>query len=73
MTIFYTNQLRGDGFGANYQTLIYAILYAEVYCKGEFIYTTPNLRTIYEDDADEYEEIINLSKNYITSIDIQFS
>jgi hypothetical protein len=70
MTIYYTNHLRGDGFGANYQTLIYAILYAEVYCKGEFIYTKPNLKAIYEDDSDEYEEIMNLSKCFKSISDI---
>jgi len=70
MPIYYTNQLRGDGFGANYETLICAILYAEVYCECEFIYTKPNLKNIYEDEADEYEEIMNLSKCFKSIDDI---
>uniref|UniRef100_A0A6C0ERA8 Glycosyltransferase n=1 Tax=viral metagenome TaxID=1070528 RepID=A0A6C0ERA8_9ZZZZ len=66
--MYYTNQLRGDGFGANYQTMIYAILYAEVYCKCEFVYTKPNLKNTYQEEADEYENIMNLS-NCFKSID----
>ena len=62
MSKYYTNQLRNDGFGANYNTLICAILYAEVYCKAEFVYTKPNLTNIYNEEADEYEEIMNLSE-----------
>lgn len=68
MVKYYTNQLRGDGFGAQYQTLIYCILYAEVHCNGEFIYTKPNLESIYENDAEKYEAIMNLSKSYKSSI-----
>jgi hypothetical protein len=84
MTQYYTNELRGDGFGANYQTLISAILLAEVYYKSEFVYTKPNLKNIYEDEADEYENIMNLSncfksindiedKNSVSIIEIQHS
>ena len=82
MPKYYTNQLRCDGFGAQYHSLIYAILYAEVYCRGEFVYTKPNLVNVYNDKADEYEEIMNLSKSFksineiknknnVTVIDIQ--
>jgi hypothetical protein len=67
MTQYYTNQLRGDGFGAQYQSLIYCILYAEVHCKGEFIYTKPNLESIYGNDAEKYEAIMNISKSYKSS------
>ena len=70
MKKYYTNELRGDGFGANYQSLICAILYAEVYCNGEFVYTKPNLRSIYRDECDEYENIMNLSGAFKSINDI---
>jgi hypothetical protein len=71
MTTYYTNELRGDGFGANYQTLVCAILYAEVYCGGEFIYSKPNLKNTYENEADEYEDIMNLSSCFKSIDDIE--
>ena len=69
MTKYYTNELRNTGFGSQYQTLIYCILYAEVHCNGEFIYTKPDLNSIYEDEAEKYENIMNISKFYKSSTD----
>jgi len=71
MIKYYTNQLRSDGFGANYQTMIYAILYAEVYCNSEFVYTKPDLKTIYENEAEELENIMNLSKYFKSECEIE--
>jgi hypothetical protein len=70
MTNYYTNELRSDGFGSNYQTLLFTILFVELCCNGEFVYTKPDLKTIYADEADEYEDIMNLSKAFKNITDL---
>lgn len=70
MTNYYTNELRSDAFGANYQTLLFTILFVELCCNGEFVYTKPDLKAIYGDQADEYEDIMNLSKAFKNITDL---
>jgi hypothetical protein len=55
-----------DGFGAQYQSIIYTILYAEKN-DVEYVYSKPNYVIIYGEEQQEYlENIINLSKKYKT-------
>lgn len=62
----FTNELRPqNGFGAQFQTIIYAILMTELVYKGEYIYTTPLLEEIYgEDESRKLEEVMNIKNSY---------
>jgi hypothetical protein len=64
MAFYYTNELRNDGFGAQYQTIIFAILYAEEFKKGIFLYTKPNLSHIYENEAEYIQSIMNIEHKF---------
>ena len=64
MKKYYTNCLRYDGFGATYQSLISTILYAEVYCSGNFVYTKTKLDHIYGYESEKLEEIMNIYNNF---------
>ena len=46
----FTNQVRSDGFGAQYQSIICSIVYSLIN-NSEFIYSKPDFETVYEDEA----------------------
>ena len=58
--MYYTNTRREDGFGAQYQSLIFNIVFTEEYRKAVFAYTSPDFVKVYGDEADELEAIMNL-------------
>jgi hypothetical protein len=65
--MYITNALRDDGFGAQYQTVIFTILYAGLY-NLEFVYT-PFTSIAHNYDNDELflekkEKFINIKNNY---------
>ena len=65
---YYCQYDRADGFGGQYQTIIYCILYAE---ESQNIYAYRNIKKIehnYENDdkfIDKIEDLMNLKKYYI--------
>lgn len=61
MMDFYTNQVRTDGFGAQYLSIMFAILYVEQYLKKEYVFTPPNFRIVYGKDAKMMTDIMNLT------------
>jgi len=65
---FYTNTLRNDGFGANFQTLLWTILYLETN-NLQFVYTDiPEIAHNYENDLSfvhKLETYMAVKKNYI--------
>lgn len=69
MVKYYTNIVRDDGFGAQYQNIICAIIYAEMN-GGEFVYTKCNFDTVYlnNKEYDSLEDIMNIYP-YYKSID----
>ena len=74
MSIYITNAIRDDGFGAQYQTIIFTILYAELY-NLKFVYR-PFSKMAHNYDNDENflekkEQLINIQNNFpsIDSID----
>ncbi len=66
-----TNFFRNDGFGAQYQNIIYTILYCELLGE-EFIYSPFNaMQHNYTDDIDfleKKERLINITSEYKTGI-----
>ena len=67
--MYVTNCVRGDGFGAQYQNIIWAILYAELN-SFEFYYTPfSSMEHNYDNDPNflfKKEELINIINNYPT-------
>jgi len=65
---FYTNYLRDDGFGSNFQTLLCTILYLE-YNNLQFVYTDiPKIAHNYENDplfVDKLVAYMAIKKNYM--------
>jgi hypothetical protein len=65
--MYVTNCVRGDGFGAQYQNIIWAILYAELH-NHEFYYTPfSSMEHNYKNDLDflkKKEELINIIGNF---------
>jgi hypothetical protein len=59
----FTNQVRTDGFGAQYQCLICTIIYS-VINNSEFIYSKPDFETVYQDESKFLCEIINLENSF---------
>jgi hypothetical protein len=85
--MFYTNQERNDGFGAQFQTIICSILVAEK-LGYKFIYKPiKNIEHNYDNDPDyisKVEDLMNLKNNYnyindetnlseITTLDIRYT
>jgi hypothetical protein len=65
---FITNQMNPEGFGSQYQRIVYTILYAD-FLNKEFVYSKPNLNIVYDDEECEYiENIMNISK-FFKSVD----
>jgi len=71
--MYYTNEPRTDGFGAQFQTLICAIIYSEL-MNYTFVYT--NIKNIdhnynHENDfTQKLEDFMNIRKNFKNSLDI---
>ena len=66
---YITNRIKDDGFGSQYQLIISCILYAEL--NGfEYVYTQPNLKTVYEDEDIKLYEIMNIEKYFKNINDI---
>lgn len=64
-TQYYTNDMRHDGFGSQYLTMMWCIAYAEQHMKGEFVYSKPHLTGTYdEDEAEKLENIMNIRSGY---------
>jgi hypothetical protein len=65
--MYITNKTRTDGFGAQYQTIIFTILYAEL-MNYEFVYTPfSSMEHNYDDDVnflEKKEELINIRNNF---------
>lgn len=59
----FTNTARIDGFGAQYQNIISDIMYALEH-NGEYIHTHPNFEEIYEDEALELTNAMNVKSGY---------
>ena len=57
-----TNEIQNDGFGSQYQYIICALVYCDIH-QMEFIYTPTDFKTVYENEADNIENIMNI-KNY---------
>jgi hypothetical protein len=70
----YTNTARKDGFGAQYQNIICDIMHVKER-NGEYIYTPPNFQTVYEDEALELENAMNIRSGYraISNISVEQS
>ena len=68
---YITNEIRNDGFGAQYQSIIGTILYAELN-NYEYIYTPPDFKTVYEDEEEiqKLKSIMNLENNFKTITDL---
>ena len=62
--MLFTNCIRKDGFGAQYQTMIASIIYSNVHPQGEYIYSKPDLETVYETEADNLHQIMNLESSF---------
>jgi hypothetical protein len=66
--IYYSLQERNDGFGAQFQTLMYAILYAESE-KNIYVYTPiKNMQHNYdnrENFIEQIESLMNIKNNYL--------
>ena len=62
----FTNELRTENaFGAQFQTIIYAVLMTEIYYNGEYVYTTPLLEEIYgEEESRKLEEVMTIKNNF---------
>ncbi len=60
----YNANERWDGFGAQYQDMIYDILYTRLVLDGVFAYTSPNFHVVYGEDASNIEDIMNLQSVY---------
>lgn len=58
-----TNKVRSDGFGAQYQFLICMIVYCELNLL-EFIYTPVDFKTVYDNDGDNVERIMNIRPHF---------
>jgi hypothetical protein len=62
-----TNPLRDDGFGAQFQTIIYSVIYAEL-CDAQFVYTPfKDMEHNYDNDAHfiaKKEWLINFIDNF---------
>jgi hypothetical protein len=71
MSKYYTNELKTDGFGSTYLAMICSILCTVEYFKCEFVYTKPSLSLIYEEEADKYEDIMNLSPHFKSINDVE--
>ena len=62
-----TNLIRDDGFGAQYQTIICAILCTELH-GHPFAYSRPNLAKVYSAaEIEEMETLMNFRGNYLTA------
>jgi hypothetical protein len=59
----FTNPITDDGFGSQYQNLIFSIIYSSIN-NTEFIYSKLNFETVYEDDAKSLREIINVENTF---------
>lgn len=59
-----TSTPRNDGFGAQFQTILCAALYAHAYgC--EFVYSRPRLSHLYsEEEVEEFNKLINFEGNF---------
>ena len=73
---YLTNFTRDDGFGAQYQTILYSIMYSELVNK-EFVYTPfKKMEHNYDDDPNflkEKENLINIIGNYKNVNDISIT
>ena len=62
----FTNELRDDGFGAQYQSIICAILYAEVTNNSVFFFRPPNLSIVYlHQEIENFNKLMNLEYSYL--------
>jgi len=62
----FTNEIKDDGFGSQYQSLICAILYAEVKEKSIFVFRAPNLSVVYyPEEIENFNKLINLQDSYL--------
>lgn len=65
--MYLTNFSRDDGFGAQYQTILYSVIYSEL-IKKEFVYTPfKKMEHNYENNVDylnEKEKFINIIENF---------
>lgn len=68
--MIYTNPPRVDGFGAQYLSIIFAILYVELYLRSSFALTSPNYKVVYGDEAKDIESIMNLASVYPNVLDL---
>jgi hypothetical protein len=62
-----TNQVKDDGFGSQYQTIICSALYGELFSGSEYVYTPPNLQHVYDDEkiVNELYEIMNINSQFM--------
>ena len=70
--MYITNSFRSDGFGAQYQTIIATILYAEL--NGhEYVYNHNNVdfKTVYEEETDELYKIMNIKGHFKNIEDVE--
>jgi hypothetical protein len=66
MKKYITQPIHNDGFGAQYQKIIYTILFAEKN-GAEYVYSKPDFVSTYGEENQEYlENVMNLSKKYKT-------
>lgn len=65
----FTNTVRDDGFGAQYQNIICDIMYA-LEQKGEYIYTQPNFQTVYENESSILINAMNIGNGYRSIYDL---
>jgi len=65
--VLLTSTSRNDGFGAQFQTIMCAALFAEL--NGhEFAYSRPNLAHLYsKEEVDEIEQIMNFEGNFVAA------
>lgn len=66
---FTNNNQRTDGFGAQFQEIIYAILCAELRRGGTFLYSRPNLEVVYGDEASMLESYMNMRTGFAVKED----
>lgn len=70
MKKYITQPIHNDGFGAQYQKIIYTILYAEKN-GAEYVYSKPDFVSTYgEENQEHLENIMNLSKKYKTAEEV---
>ena len=72
MSKYITNQINQDGLGSQYQRIICTILYAD-FCNKEFVYNKPDLKYVYEEEANYIENIMNISNHFKSVNDIDKS